>query len=81
MMQDLWWIAGVFVFVIGAIVMVIWQSIANSKKSHDKHHTHHSELMCDHCKTRTYYSGYSMTEVMRRWPMRILGEKTPRGEG
>lgn len=53
----------------------------NSKKWHDKHHTHHSELMCDHCKHRTYHSGYSMSEVLRRWPMRIFSESAPRGEG
>lgn len=79
--SEMWWIAAVAVFLLGGAVMLIWVTVTNSKGYHDKHHSHHSELMCNHCKYRTHHMGYRMSEVMRRWPMRIMGSKPPRGEG
>jgi hypothetical protein len=79
--MEIMFVAGGTTFVIGCIVMLIVYSITSSAKWHDQHHTHHSELMCGHCTTRTYHSGVSMGEAIRRWPMRIMGENPPKGEG
>ena len=65
-------------FIGGCVLMCIY--IANHSKSwHEKHHTHHSELMCEFCRSRRFEYGFDIAN--RRWPMRILGDPPPRGEG
>lgn len=66
-------------FVIGGFALCcVW--VANHSQSwHEKHHTHHSELMCDFCQKRRQEYGYGVAN--RRWPMRIFGERPPRGTG
>lgn len=66
---------------VGGLAMAVTIAYRTSKGFHDKRHTHHSELGCDHCKWRAYYDGHSTADVMRRWPMRITGSRPPRGEG
>lgn len=67
------YIAFIVVFGGGSIVMFVAVAIRNSKRSHEKNHRFHSELMCDHCRVR----GHDST----RWPMKILGSPTPKGTG
>lgn len=52
--------------------------ISNSKGNHMKQHQFHSELMCDYCQARRREHGVSAYE---RWPMRVHGERPPRGTG
>lgn len=74
------WTLGLLIgFVIAALVGVPIFLVRNSRWYHDRHHQRYSELMCDHCRYRTQQMKPS--EALTRWPMRILGDRPPRGTG
>jgi hypothetical protein len=62
----------------GLVAVIVWLA-RNSASAHERNHRFHSELMCDYCMQRTREAGPS--ESHRRWPLRVLGERPPRGTG
>jgi hypothetical protein len=72
-LQVMPYIAFLVVFVGGVFAMLIGHLIKNGRKSHDKNHQFHTELMCDYCRARG--------TDQRRWPLRIMGDRAPKGTG
>jgi hypothetical protein len=64
----------------GAIGLIIWL-VQNSAGAHARNHRFYSELMCDHYRTRTRTRNAAPGEAYRRWPLRVLGGRPPRGTG
>lgn len=74
--QGIPWEVGVGLgFLVFLIITLPFVFVAHSKRWHDRHHQHHSELMCDHCDRRA--AGISITEKVERYPLRPLGSPRP----
>lgn len=74
------WELGLLIGLVGAaLVGVPIFLIRNSRRYHDRHHVRYSELMCNHCRDRRRQA--PIGEALKRWPMRILGDRPPQGTG
>ncbi len=72
---------GLVIFLVLAVPtgLPVFLMVGPTKRNHERLHQFHSELVCDYCTARSRAVSYS--EGRRRWPMRVLGDRPPRGTG
>lgn len=72
---------GLLIFAVFALVLSLPVLIfVRSRGNHDQRHQFHSELMCNYCRARTD-AAKTVGEAYTRWPLRMMGERPPRGTG
>lgn len=81
LLHEAWLEIGLLITLALALLGSPFWLYAHSRRNHERRHGFHTELMCDYCTARFYSPELPPGEAYRRWPMRVLGDRPPRGTG